>query len=76
MSNHKVDNLLIKCTRTVNYNTVGIEITYSYAGNSPKGFTQKEINNLIETTQNTADAALEGLKRRVAIPATTRKLNG
>lgn len=73
--NHKVSSFIVKVTRSTNYNSIGIEITYDYTGNSPRGFTPKEIDGLISKTEETADRALEQLKKRVAIPATTRQIN-
>lgn len=73
--NHKVNCFTVKVTRSTNYNSICIEMSYDYTGNSPRGFTPKEIDILINNTQETADKALEQLKRRVAIPASTRHIN-
>ena len=74
MSSSKVSQFSVAITRTTNYNSIKIDTTYDYTGSSPKGFTQKEMNQLIDQTMRVADQALEDLKSRVAAPATVRQL--
>lgn len=73
MSSSKITQFNIKITRTTNYNTVTIETTHDYTGTSPKGFSDKEMNILIDQAMVRADRALDELKNRVAIPATVRQ---
>ena len=66
----KIDNFSVKVLRTVNYNTVEINVTYTYTGNNPKGFSPKQVDALVEATLVRGDVALEKLKARLSMPAT------
>lgn len=69
---HKVEQFTVEVLRTVNYNTVKLNVTYQYAGNNPSGFTKNDIDQLVEATLKRGDVALDKLKNRLNIPVTVK----
>lgn len=67
------DEVTVEVLRTLNYNTVKISINYTYTGDNPSGFTDKEIDQLVQNTMNRGDIALEKLKTRLNIPLTVKQ---
>lgn len=72
-ASHKIEEFTVDVLRTFSYNTVKISINYTYTGNNPKGFTNKDIDSLTEQTLQRGDVAIERLKERLSMPVTFNK---